>query len=449
MPLKVNPGLKACYCIWRFGKSFASLASRPFIKISCLICLVLCACHSHKEDESLVLIQIQDRNGLSETISNPDRLSSYEKMNFLSSQPYKKVMRVYKKEGKNQSILTTYHPNGSTWQMLEAKEMRANGAFREWFPGGGKKIEATVIGGSADLSPGAQSSWLFDGLSSVWDEDGHLTATMLYDKGVLSGDSTYYYSSGSVEKIVPYQQDRIEGDLKEYWEDGRIKRRTTYQNGLKEGSSVAFWQDGRPSFEEEYEQGRLKTGRYWFSNQEPISEVKDGEGFRAIFDRARLVQIQEIRKGEAEGIVKNFDAAGEVSSTYYLKNGKKHGEEIEYYPRAEAQTPLAPKVSIAWDQDAIHGLVKTWYDNGQIESQREMCRNKRNGILCCWYRDGALMLTEEYENDELVRGQYYRKNSNEPISTISNGSGTATIYDEDGVFLRKVSYSNRKIVDLE
>ena len=41
--------------------------------------------------------------------------------------------------------------------------MRASGIYREWFPTGQLKIEAYVIGGSADVGVGAQSDWLFDG----------------------------------------------------------------------------------------------------------------------------------------------------------------------------------------------------------------------------------------------------------------------------------------------
>lgn len=423
----------------------------PKSKFCLALLFLLCACHPGKQDENLVLIQIQDRNGLSETISNPDRLITYDKIDFLSSQPYQKVLRVFRKEGKNHSVVTTYHPNGSTWQLLEAKEMRAFGSFHEWFPNGVKKIEATVIGGNADLTPGAQESWLFDGTSSVWDEEGRLLATILYDKGVLSGLSTYYYPSGSVEKTIPYIQDRIEGEAQEFWEDGRIKTKTPYRNGQKEGISIAYWPGTERRSEEDYSDGRLKTGRYFTPSQGIISEVNDGGGFQAVFQQQQMIRLQEIRKGIVEGLVKNFDPDGELRSTFYLKNGKKHGEEIEYYSQrdTDAGAALRPKISLTWDQDAIHGIVKTRYLNGQLQSQREMCRNKRNGICCCWYRDGSLMLTEEYENDELVRGQYYRKNQLQPVSTITNGSGTASIYDEDGVFLRKVIYLNRKVVDPE
>jgi len=423
----------------------------PKSKICAALLLMLCACHPPKQDENLVLIQIQDRNGLSETISNPDRLVTYDKIDFLSSQPYQKVLRVYRKEGKNQSIVTTYHPNGSTWQLLQAKEMRAFGSFHEWFPNGVKKIEATVIGGSADLSPGAQETWLFDATSSVWDEEGHLLATILYDKGVLSGLSTYYYPSGTIEKTIPYIQDHIEGEAQEFWEGGSIKIKTFYRNGQKEGVSLAYWPQGERRSEEEYSDGRLKTGCYFSAAQEIISEVKEGCGFQAVFHQKHLIQLQEIRKGIAEGLVKNFDSAGELRSTFYLKNGKKHGEEIEYYLQHETDSKetMLPKISLTWDQDAIHGIVKTWYLNKQLQSQREMCRNKRNGVSCCWYQNGSLMLTEEYENDELVRGQYYRKNQLQPVSSITNGNGTASIYDEEGVFLRKLTYINRKIIDPE
>ena len=72
--------------------------------------------HYSPEGDPLVAIQIQDRNGFTETISTPERLENYSKVDFLSSQPFKKVLRVYKSEGKNHSVITTYHPNGSIAQ---------------------------------------------------------------------------------------------------------------------------------------------------------------------------------------------------------------------------------------------------------------------------------------------------------------------------------------------
>src|SRR5579872_3284420 len=152
-----------------------------------LLLFATAACHREELSEPLVGIQIQDRNGLTETISTPDRLGIYEEVDFFSTQPYKKVVRVYKKEGKNHAKITTYHPNGSIWQYLESQEMRAQGAYREWHSNGQLRIEATVIGGTADVSLGSEQDWLFDEVNKVWDEQGHLIAKLPYFKGMLEG----------------------------------------------------------------------------------------------------------------------------------------------------------------------------------------------------------------------------------------------------------------------
>ena len=170
-----------------------------------LLLFAAASCHhySPESEDTLVAIQIQDRNGLTETISSPDRLEMYETIDFLYSQPYKKVLRVYRKTGKNRSLITTYHPNGGVWQYLEAEEMRAHGAYREWYPNGQQKIEATVLGGTADVTAGNQHDWLFEGLSQVWDEQGHLLAKILYRNGALEGPAPIFIPMAKSKKSFP------------------------------------------------------------------------------------------------------------------------------------------------------------------------------------------------------------------------------------------------------
>jgi len=78
-------------------------------------------------------------------------------------------------------------------QYLEAEEMRAHGAYREWFQNGQIKIEATVIGGTADVTPGTQQDWLFEGLSHVYDEQGRRMAQISYQKGMLEGQASIIF----------------------------------------------------------------------------------------------------------------------------------------------------------------------------------------------------------------------------------------------------------------
>ncbi len=228
---------------------------RNFLATSSACLLLSAGCQRPSVEETLVLIQVQDRNGLSETISSPDRLATYEHTDFSQPQPYKKVLRTFRKEGKNRSIISTYHPNGTPWQMLEIKEMRAFGAFVEWFPNGRKKLEATVIGGDADLTGVAQDSWIFDGLCKVWDEQGRAMAEIPYEKGALSGTALYYYPSGAIEKKRPYVRDRLEGIAEEFWETGAVKAFGAFQQGVPDGLAKGFWIDGTLRYEETYEKG--------------------------------------------------------------------------------------------------------------------------------------------------------------------------------------------------
>lgn len=422
---------------------------------SLLLCILALASCSHYHSESsypLIAIQVEDRNGLIETVSTPERLQAYEVLDYLSSQPYKKVLRIFKKNGKSYSKITTYHPNGTICQYLEAEEMRAHGSYREWHPNGQLKIEALIIGGTADISSAAQKDWLFDGINQVWDEKGHLLAKILYEKGTMEGTSVYFYPSGKIEKELPFKKNILEGDAIEYHPTGAIKSKIHFAKGIKHEDSVGYFTNGQPSWKEYYNEGFLLRGSYYNSHGDLLSEVEDGRGRQAIYSGETLSLLVEIRRGSPEGIVKKFTPKGELQSSYFIKNGKKQGEEIEYFLASECnegEKELKAKLSLHWDQDMIHGVVKTWYLNGKLQSQKEYCRNQKHGAALAWYKNGALMLMEDYEQGQLVKGSYYKKNQNEPISTINNGNGICYLYDEEGVFLRKITYVKGKPLDPE
>jgi antitoxin component YwqK of YwqJK toxin-antitoxin module len=419
-----------------------------------LLFLVFTSCNHHDQGREypLVAIQIEDRNGLTETVSTPERLQAYERLDYVSSQPYKKVRRVFRKGGKSQSKITSYHPNGMICQYLEAEEMRAHGVYREWHPNGQLKIDAQVIGGTADLTSSAQQDWLFDHVNQVWDEKGQLLAKLSYDRGVLEGTSFYFYPSGTLEKELPFKDNILEGEAIEYHPNGQIKFKTRFEKGVKHGLSLGFFSSGIPSWTEEYNEGLLLKGSYYTAQGDLISEVEDGRGRQAHYTEDALTLLIEIRRGSPEGIVKKLTPKGELQGSYFIKNGKKQGEEIEYFLKDtsdEKEKELKPKLTLYWDQDTVHGVVKTWYDNGRLQSQRDYCHNQKHGTSLAWYKNGSLMLLEDYEEGKLIKGTYYKKNQKEPISTVINGNGTAYIYDEEGVFLRKITYAKSKPVDPE
>lgn len=432
------------------------MSKKNRLLLLCVLALIASACSSnlyysgYSQEPSLASINIIDRNGLTETINNPERLEQYSQVDFLQPQPYQKVLRIYSRDcqGNIPAFITSYHSNGYPYQYLEVVNSRAYGAYKEWYPNGTLKIEAYVIEGNADIANGAEKSWLFDGCSQAWGQEGELEASIMYVKGDLEGLSLHYHPNGTVWKSIPYVQNKVHGTTEIYLCDGTLLQSHHYCNGLKDGKSIRYWNPDQIAAEEDYTEGLLRTGRYYDSCGECISRIDNGNGVRAVFGKDAVVELQEFHYGLIEGEVKQLDRYGRVASLYHAKKHCKHGEEIYFYEAARLQPTLTPKLSVMWFEGKIQGISKTWYDNGALESQREMSNNKKNGHSTAWYRDGSLMLIEEYEQDTLVRGEYYSRGERFPITTIDEGKGTATLFNPEGSFIRKVEYRHGKpIID--
>lgn len=407
--------------------------------------LLFQSCSASKQNGKappLQIVSIIDRNGATETVSNTERLKQYRGVDFFSPQPYKKVLRIYKRDQKGNipSYIHSYHENGQIKQYLEVVNSRANGFYREWFPNGALKLQVRVIGGEADLSQSAESSWLFDGISTVWNEQGRLIAEIPYEKGVQEGITYYYHETGSVWKEVPYKKGVVHGTTSIFLENGQIFQQTQFFRGEVHGNSKKYWGSNIPSTEEFYQNNRLISGKYYSKEGTLIAEIVKGNGYRAVFGKNQLAELREYRHGYPEGEVKIFATDQHPIRRFYVKNNQKHGEEIEYYDAPHLRK--LPKLSISWFEDKIQGAAKTWYDNGIQESHRQLSNSQKNGISTAWYRDGNVMLIEEYHQDKLTKGEYFRRGEKRPVSEVKEGNGTATLFDSEGNFTHKVFYEN-------
>lgn len=395
----------------------------------------------------LTSIHIIDRNGFAETISTKDRLNQYSNVDFLTSQPYQKVLRIFSRDSKGsiRSVVTTYHENGNPKQFLQILNGRANGVYCEWHENGCMSLMTKILNGMPDVTSLAQRSWLFDGTSCAWDEEENCIAEIFYSQGSLEGVSIYFHKNGQVWKRIPYSKNQIEGTLEIFKNSGELLQQISYTQGQKNGASLRFWDPQHLASQEDFSKGKLENGQYFDKQENLIAEVKNGSGYRAIFGKEHIQEMQEYIDGILEGEVKVYNAEGQLKRVYHVKNGIKHGEEIEYFERNfETSAPSQPKLSFYWYEGKIQGHAKTWYLSGNLESQKEMSNNSKNGLSTAWYRDGNLMMIEEYENNLLVRGDYFKKEDKVPMSQIVEGRGTATIFDVDGHFVQKIVYLNGK-----
>lgn len=387
--------------------------------------------------EPLIKVNYIDMNGISETIVNPDRLRQFANTPLCSSQTYKKLLRIYKKDaqGNARSILTSYYDNGTLHQYLECMNTRASGWYGEWHENGQKKLQAYILAGLADLNEAAIATWSFQGEARVWNDQGELTAVCQYDHGKLSGEYCTYNAEGSLASRSFWKNGKQEGQAFTYYPSGDIRESYFYENGLREGKAEGFFTGKRPLFEEWYEDDSLRSGTYYLPNGRILSRVQSGQGVRSLFEEERLSYQHEVKEGKPEGRFSFFDRSGKLEKTYFIRDGKKEGQETWYYTDTGQK-----KREFSWVMNEIHGEVQTWYPNGRLESKKEMAHNQKQGVSTCWYLDGQLMLVEEYHADKLIRGKYLRRGSSEPVSSIEKGSGTATLFDPSGTFIEAILY---------
>lgn len=415
------------------------------IKIFSLIVFgLLVGCGKYKDTNcpKIVSIQMIDRNGFNETISSPDRVKMYESIDFLESQPYSKVTRLFqRKKGSNaKSVVTSYHENGQIFQYLEVENGRAHGVYKEWYPSGTLRIFAHVLEGIGDVNESCMSTWIFDKESFVYDENGNKTAKICYNKGELSGLSEYYYPNGHLKKTTPYIKNVVHGEETHFNEKSEKVGFFQYKEGLKHGLSLYLGSSECPKFTEEYDKGMLVTAKYYDYKDNLISVIQEGNGIQTVYNKGIISEQLEFKEGRQNGKVYLYDSLGRLENEFQMKNGLKHGEEFIYYP-SENSKEKNLKMSLSWYEGKIQGRVKSWYKNGQLESEKDLNNNEKNGIAMAWYRDGSVMLIEEYEKDLLMKGTYMKPKEKKPVSTIEKGDGIATLYDADGYFVRRVEYA--------
>lgn len=424
------------------------------IGIGLLLCLLLVTFVGAKRTQGrksrvlpMASIHIVDRNGFAETISQKDRLKQYERVNFLSQQPYQKVLRIYARDSKGniRSAVTTYHDNGNPKQFLEILNARANGTYCEWHENGNMSIWSTLINGVADVTTIAEKTWLFNGPSYAWNEDGKQIAEVNYSQGVLEGMTTYFHPNGQIWKSLPYTKNQLEGTVEVYKNTGELLQLQAYSQGQKNGQSLRYWDGQGLACQEEYCTDRLQNGEYFDQTGALIAEVKNGNGYRAIFGKSNVSELQEIVDGVLEGEVRVFNQESDLKRVYHVRNGIKHGEEVEYYaPYFKKSAEPQPKLAFYWYEGKIQGMVRTWYPTGNLESQKEMANNAKNGVLSAWYRDGNLMMIEQYIEGKLDRGDYFKKDEKIPVSQVQDGKGLVITFDADGHFVQKIPYLNGK-----
>ena len=391
---------------------------------------------SHSQLSRMLII---DRNGVSETISDAKRLKKYQFLSFEGHQPYQKVIRYFKSRGELETFAvgSTYYPNGQIHQYLEGRNSRAHGTYKQWYPHGQLKAEAFVIAGVLDFQDEAMETWIFDSSSTVYSEEGVIIAQVNYNKGLLQGEQKTYDNCGSLLSSECYDQGVIVGIKKQFYPTGQLKSKEEYCQGKRHGETRRFWPSEVIQSKENWHENKIIEADYYDSEGSIIASVRNGYGKIAHFENNQLTSLHQVQNGNRDGLVEILDSNFMIREKLYVSQGLKNGLHTIYYEGTQQ-----PKIEIPWATNMITGVVKTWYPNGILESQKEYQSGKRDGLHSIWYFDGRLMMIEEYSKDSLIRGEYFNYKTGQKISQVDKGSGEATLCSPQGQIIQRIEYKN-------
>lgn len=104
---------------------------------------------------------------------------------------------------------------------------------------------------------------------------------------------------------------------------------------------------------------------------------------------------------------------------------------------------------IPFKADAQEGLVRTYYPNGQVESEINYVRNVREGEAKFYYENGNLKEERIYVNGKVegLVNIYYDNGNLREMFLIEEGKreGPTTLFNEDGTYLTEIFYTAGKL----
>jgi antitoxin component YwqK of YwqJK toxin-antitoxin module len=266
------------------------------------------------------------------------------------------------------------------------------GEFKRYYEDG--SLQAEMNYRSADVAyaklyyPGkelvmmAEGKYINQEKDSVWlsyDSGGQLKGLDTYKKGVRHGRSVVYHINGAVSEETTFKDDERHGEWKQFYQDGQKMAEGTFDKGERTGEYVKYYPNGKDWVKGKYVNG-FKESTWIYGNE-----------------NGSIGQMVVYRRGKEEKQVKmngtfteNYDNDQPKLVENY-KNGKLHGEYIEYYN----------------DGKWVDKQVDHRHKGGELEIHRVL--EGQTIKLKAEYKDGELhgALAEYDEKGKIIRKENY------------------------------------------
>tara|TARA_B110000305_G_C18797067_1_gene340967 strand:- start:4 stop:507 length:504 start_codon:yes stop_codon:yes gene_type:complete len=109
------------------------------------------------------------------------------------------------------------------------------------------------------------------------------------------------------------------------------------------------------------------------------------------------------------GIVRGWYEDGQLWTEQNYKDGKKDGSDRWWYENGQLNNEYNYK------DDKKDGLFRSWYENGQLMFDYNYKDGKNDGLCSWWYESGQLMFDYNYKDGKLISEKCFDENGNKII----------------------------------
>lgn len=194
-----------------------------------------------------------------------------------------------------------------------------------------------------------------------------------------------------IESAVPLNaKGRPHGEEQSFTREGRMTRTVSYVNGVKDGTEKIYRRGPR--------------GKHVLATEIPWTKGRI-EGVRKTFHPGgQLSSESPYKKGKAQGKARSFDAEGRLVSECTKKDGQLNGTLTDYWPDTGK-----PRRVINYKKGEVQGVAKEYYANGQLKREIPFKKGTMHGEEKRYEGDGSLARTKYWLEGQGVSKEEFRK----------------------------------------
>ncbi len=329
-------------------------------------------------------------------------------------------------------------------------------------------------------SEGNRKNYELDSTWKFYNSDGVLSAEINYREGIKNGIRRTYQKSEIIEDY--FVNDVRENFSKIYYTDGKLKRIVPVSNGLENGMAFEFDRDSVIIMMAEYRKGFLLSREY--INRKDAKGLKQGL-WKTFYDNGKVKEEVTYLNDKKNGYFKKYDETGTLISIekYINDQAVEFAEELkEYEIRRDYHDNGKVKIEGSYfnnkpdgirrefDSNGVitsgyifskgilmgegifdamgkkQGPWKEYHESGELAAKGSYKNNMRVGKWVFYHRNGKIEQEGTFNSKGIPDGEwkyYYESGNLLKAETLVNGENddTYTEYSDSGVVIVQGQYA--------